>query len=55
LELDGTAWVSVTSLRGHTYLRAGVLNYLSTPGDVDGLLAALRRLSEGVLEHVDDR
>jgi glutamate/tyrosine decarboxylase-like PLP-dependent enzyme len=55
LELDGTAWVSVTSLRGHTYLRAGVLNYLSTPGDVDGLLAALRRLSEGVLEHLDDR
>jgi glutamate/tyrosine decarboxylase-like PLP-dependent enzyme len=55
LELDGTAWVSVTSLRGLTYLRAGVLNYLSTAGDVDALLAALRRLSEGVLEHLDHR
>ncbi|HEX9300316.1 MAG TPA: pyridoxal-dependent decarboxylase [Actinomycetota bacterium] len=55
LELDGAAWVSVTSLRGHTYLRAGVVNYLSSAGDVDGMVAALRRLSEGVLEHVDDR
>jgi aromatic-L-amino-acid decarboxylase len=55
LELDGSAWVSVTSLRGHTYLRAGVLNYLSTPADVDSLLSALRRLSEGVLEQVDHR
>src|SRR5206468_409842 len=53
LELDGSAWVSVTALRGRTYLRAGVLNYLSNAGDVDTLLAALRRLSEGVLEHVD--
>jgi len=52
LELDGTAWVSVTTLRGHTYLRAGVLNYLSTTSDVDALVSALRRLSEGVLEHV---
>jgi glutamate/tyrosine decarboxylase-like PLP-dependent enzyme len=52
LERDGTAWVSVTTLRGHTYLRAGVLNYLSTPADADALLAAVRRLSEGVLEHV---
>jgi aromatic-L-amino-acid/L-tryptophan decarboxylase len=55
LEQDGSAWVSVTTLRGRTFLRAGVLNYLSTPADVDALLAALRRLSEGVLEHVDDR
>ena len=54
LELDGTGWVSVTTLRGHTYLRAGVLNYLSTPSDVDALLAALRRVSEGVLEHIHD-
>jgi aromatic-L-amino-acid decarboxylase len=54
LELDGAAWVSVTTLRGHTFLRAGVLNYLSTPADVDALLSAVRRLSEGVLEHVDD-
>jgi aromatic-L-amino-acid decarboxylase len=55
LELDGSAWVSVTALRGRTYLRAGVLNYLSTAADVDTLLAALRRLSERVLEDIDDR
>ena len=54
LELDGAAWVSVTTLRGHTYLRAGVVNYLSSAVEMDGLLAALRRLSEGVLEHIDD-
>jgi aromatic-L-amino-acid/L-tryptophan decarboxylase len=54
LELDGTGWVSVTTLRGHTYLRAGVMNYLSTPADVDAVLAALRRVSERFLEDVHD-
>jgi aromatic-L-amino-acid decarboxylase len=54
LELDGTGWVSVTTLRGHTYLRAGVMNYLSTPADVDAVLAALRRVSERLLEDVHD-
>jgi aromatic-L-amino-acid/L-tryptophan decarboxylase len=54
LELDGTGWVSVTTLRGRTFLRAGVLNYLSTRADVDALFTALRRASEGILEHVDD-
>jgi aromatic-L-amino-acid decarboxylase len=53
LEVDGTAWVSVTTLRGQTYLRAGVVNYLSEPANVDAMLAALRRLSEGVLEELD--
>jgi L-2,4-diaminobutyrate decarboxylase len=53
LELDGTAWVSVTTLRGRTYLRAGIVNYLSTRVEVDALIAALRRLSEGVLEELD--
>jgi glutamate/tyrosine decarboxylase-like PLP-dependent enzyme len=52
LELDGTAWVSVTMLRGRTYLRAGVMNYLSTTDDVDALVSALRRLSERVLEDI---
>ncbi len=55
LEVDGTGWVSVTSLRGRAYLRAGVVNYLATRADVDALLAAFRRLSEGVLEHLDGR
>jgi aromatic-L-amino-acid decarboxylase len=53
LEVDGAAWVSVTTLRGTTYLRAGVMNYLSTPENVDAMLDALRRLSEGVLEELD--
>ena len=32
-------------LRGRTYLRAGVVNYLSTEADVDRLLATLRDLA----------
>jgi glutamate/tyrosine decarboxylase-like PLP-dependent enzyme len=55
LEIDGSAWVSVTTLRGTTYLRAGVVNYLSTRAEVDTLLATLERLSEGVLEELDGR
>jgi aromatic-L-amino-acid decarboxylase len=53
LEVDGSSWVSVTTLRGRTYLRAGIVNYLATRADVDGLVSALRRLSEGVLEDLD--
>ncbi len=45
LEVDGTGWVSTTRLRGRTYLRAGIVNYLSTPDDVDRVLDALVRLS----------
>jgi glutamate/tyrosine decarboxylase-like PLP-dependent enzyme len=53
LEVDGSSWVSVTTLRGRTYLRAGIVNYLATRADVDTLVTALRRLSEGVLEDLD--
>jgi glutamate/tyrosine decarboxylase-like PLP-dependent enzyme len=45
LEVDGTGWVSTTRLRGKTYLRAGIVNYLSTTDDVDAVLDALIRLS----------
>ena len=45
LEVDGTAWVSTTTLRGRTYLRAGFVNYLATEANVDAMLDALRRLS----------
>ena len=48
LEVDGTGWVSTTRLRGTTYLRAGIVNYLSTPEDVDRVLDALLRLSTSV-------
>ena len=53
LEVDGTSWVSVTTLWRRTYLRAGIVNYLATRAEIDALLAALRRLSEGVLEDLD--
>jgi aromatic-L-amino-acid decarboxylase len=49
LEVDGAGWVSTTRLRGRTYLRAGIVNYLSTNDDVDAVLEALLRLSPGVL------
>ena len=50
LEVSGEAWVSVTTLRGRTHLRAGIVNYLSRRDDVDRMVTALRRLSEGVVE-----
>ena len=43
--MSGEGWVSTTRLRGATYLRAGVLNYLSAEEDVDRMLDALLRLS----------
>ncbi len=43
LESSGEGWVSTTKLRGRTYLRAGIVNYLSTRADVDRVLVALRR------------
>ena len=53
LEVSGEAWVSTTTLRSRTHLRAGIVNYLSSEADVDRMLDALRRLSEGVLEQLD--
>jgi glutamate/tyrosine decarboxylase-like PLP-dependent enzyme len=49
LEASGVAWVSTTRLRGSTYLRAGVVNYLSTEANVDAMLEEIRALSPGVL------
>ena len=45
LEQDGDGWLSTTTLRGRAYLRAGVVNYLTTEADIDRLLATLRRLA----------
>ncbi len=45
LNRSGEGWLSTTILRGRTYLRAGIVNYLATPASVDGILAAIRRLS----------
>ena len=45
LEASGDGWLTTTRLRGATYLRAGIVNYLSTEADIDRLLATLRRLA----------
>jgi glutamate/tyrosine decarboxylase-like PLP-dependent enzyme len=45
LEASGDGWLTTTRLRGATYLRAGIVNYLSTDADIDRLLATLRRLA----------
>jgi glutamate/tyrosine decarboxylase-like PLP-dependent enzyme len=45
LEASGDGWLSTTTLRGATWLRAGIVNYLTTPADVDRLLARLRELA----------
>jgi aromatic-L-amino-acid decarboxylase len=45
LEASGDGWLTTTRLRGGTYLRAGIVNYLSTEADIDRLLATLRNLA----------
>jgi glutamate/tyrosine decarboxylase-like PLP-dependent enzyme len=45
LEESGDGWLTTTRLRGATYLRAGIVNYLATEDDIDALLDTLRRLS----------
>ena len=37
--------MSTTRLRRRTYLRAGIVNYLSADTDVERMLDALRRLA----------
>jgi glutamate/tyrosine decarboxylase-like PLP-dependent enzyme len=43
LEVSGDGWLTTTRLRGATWLRAGIVNYLSTEDDIDRLLDDLRR------------
>ncbi len=45
LEASGDGWLTTTRLRGATWLRAGIVNYLATEADVDRLLATLRGLA----------
>ena len=47
LEVSGDGWLTTTRLRGATWLRAGIVNYLSTEADIDHLLATFRSLAEG--------
>jgi aromatic-L-amino-acid/L-tryptophan decarboxylase len=45
LEASGDGWLTTTRLRGSTWLRAGIVNYLATEDDIDHLLDELRRLA----------
>jgi glutamate/tyrosine decarboxylase-like PLP-dependent enzyme len=45
LEASGDGWLTTTRLRGATWLRAGIVNYLATEDDIDHLLDTLRRLA----------
>jgi aromatic-L-amino-acid decarboxylase len=45
LEASGEGWLTTTRLRGSTWLRAGIVNYLATEDDIDHLLDELRRLA----------
>jgi glutamate/tyrosine decarboxylase-like PLP-dependent enzyme len=45
LEVSGDGWLTTTQLRGATWLRAGIVNYLATEDDVDRLLDDLRRFA----------
>ena len=45
LEVSGDGWLTTTRLRGATWLRAGIVNYLSTEDDIDRLLGDAARLA----------
>ncbi len=45
LEASGDGWLGTTRLRNATWLRAGIVNYLSTEADVERILDDLRRLA----------
>ncbi len=45
LEVSGDGWLTTTRLRGATWLRAGIVNYLATEDDIDHLLDTLRQLA----------
>jgi glutamate/tyrosine decarboxylase-like PLP-dependent enzyme len=46
LEYSGDGWLTTTRLRDATWLRAGIVNYLSTEDDIDRLLDTLRTLAD---------
>jgi glutamate/tyrosine decarboxylase-like PLP-dependent enzyme len=47
LEESGDGWLSTTTLGGSTFLRAGIVNYLTTEADIDRILDHLRRFAMG--------
>jgi glutamate/tyrosine decarboxylase-like PLP-dependent enzyme len=52
LEVSGVGWLSTTTLRGRTWLRAGVINYLSTEKDADQVLGTLIETSRGLVDEL---
>jgi glutamate/tyrosine decarboxylase-like PLP-dependent enzyme len=48
LEASGDGWLSTTRLRGRTWLRAGIVNYLTRESDLDRLIETLRTLGAGI-------
>jgi aromatic-L-amino-acid/L-tryptophan decarboxylase len=52
LEVSGVGWLSTTTLRGGTWLRAGVINYLSTETDADRILETLVDASQPVIDEL---
>jgi aromatic-L-amino-acid/L-tryptophan decarboxylase len=52
LEVSGVGWLSTTTLRGRTWLRAGVINYLSTTTDADRILDTLVNASKTVIDEL---
>jgi aromatic-L-amino-acid decarboxylase len=53
LEVSGVGWLSTTTLRGRTWLRAGVINYLSTEADADRILDTLVDVSRTAMNDPD--
>jgi glutamate/tyrosine decarboxylase-like PLP-dependent enzyme len=49
LEVSSVGWLSTTTLRGGTWLRAGVINYLSTEEDADRILDTLVEASQAAM------
>jgi aromatic-L-amino-acid decarboxylase len=52
LEVSGVGWLSTTTLRGRIWLRAGVIDYLSTSEDADRILETLVDASRGIIDEL---
>jgi len=52
LEVSGVGWLSTTTLRGATWLRAGVINYLSTETDAERILNTLVDASQPLIDEL---
>ena len=50
--MSGVGWLSTTTLRDRTWLRAGVINYLSTEDDADRIVTTLVEASPGIIDEL---